>query len=1219
MHKTSASLLSLSVILFLLADSCKRQQPQTLFKLLPSSETGINFDNVVTENDSVNPLDLEYLYNGAGVAVGDFNRDGLPDLYFTSSTGSNKLYLNMGHMRFKDVTAEAGVGGEGRWSSSATVVDINNDGWPDIYVCATVKKNPLDRANLLYINQGLDKNGVPVFKEMAKEYGLADTGHSVVADFFDYDHDGDLDMYLVETSPAGRESSSFYGPMSQFSGHNSDKLYRNDWSDSLHHPVFTDVSDQAGIHDNGYGLSVDVADFNHDGWPDIYVDNDFMTSDLLYINNHNGTFTNEIKKYFKHTSESAMGSDVEDINNDGWPDLMSVDMDPQGNYRKKKNMVSENYQNYLNMIAYGYVIQYARNTLQINQGPAVGENDTITHSVFSDLGYLAGVAETDWSWTPSIADFDNDGLKDIIITNGYPRDVTDHDFITYKENNISLASKQMILDQIPSIRVPNYAFKNMGNLHFKNVTKEWGLDTPSFSSGGVFVDLDNDGDLDYVVNNINGKAFIYENMLNNGKIIRANFLRVKFIGSKNNIDGIGTTVELHYDQGRLQTYYNTTTRGYLGCVEPIAHFGLGKIKTIDTVLIKWPNGKIQLLRNVAANQLLTVNIKNAVYPLEIKKIPGKNLSQYDIDTTEIKYLYKYPLIDTSCLFTNITHNAGIHYVHEEKDFVDFNIQKLLPHKFSQYGPGIAVGDIDGNGLDDIILGASKGYTPQVLLQQPDGKFIQKDFTGLANTYNKNIEDRGVLLFDADGDGDLDLYLAAGSDESPPGSPDYQDQFYENIGHGHFRLDTAALPVNHTSKSCVIAADFNHDGKLDLFVAGRVIPGEYPKPVSSMILRNDSKDGKIKFTDVTDQVAPMLKNIGMVTDAIWTDFNNDGWPDLILVGEWMPVTFLENDHGHFVNVTDQTGIQNEIGWWNSIVSGDFNNDGKIDYVVGNLGLNSFYRASHEYPAGVYAKDFESNGVYDAIPTIYMPGPDGKMHEYPTEGRDDMIKQMPGIRRQFPTYKSFALATIQDILSPEELKGALVLHANNFNSCYIENMGNGKFKMEPLPLQAQVAPIYGMVTGDFNGDGNLDLALCGNDYGTEVNTGRYDALNGLVLLGNGKNSFKPLTILQSGLYIPGDAKGMVKIMLGKKRYGIAATQNQGPLELFQKKESPDMIRLRPDDVSVLLHFKNGQVRKEEFYYGSSFLSQSSRFVSIDKNLVSSVDIINGKGEKRTISFH
>lgn len=1198
--------------------SCSHK-PQTLFRLLPASRTGIDFNNEVQENDSINPIDLEFLYNGGGVAVGDFNRDGLPDLYFTGSLMGNRLYLNKGNLHFEDVTKEAGVGGMGRWCNGATVVDINNDGWPDIYVCATISKDPNKRRNMLFVNQGLDSNGVPVFKEEAHEYGLDDTGHSVMAAFFDYDHDGDLDMYLVETTPAGRGSSTFYGPLNQLAHASSDKLFRNDWSDSLHHPVFTDVSAQAGIHDDGYGLSVDIADFNHDGWPDIYVDNDFLSNDLLYINNHNGTFTDAIKQYFKHTSQSAMGSDVGDVNNDGLPDLVSVDMAAESNFRKKKNMPAENYVNYLNMIAYGYVIQYGRNTLQINQGPSLGEGDSVCHPVFSDLAYLAGVAETDWSWTPSLADFDNDGWLDLIITNGYPKDVTDHDFITYRNMATNLVSKRDILQQIPSIKVPNYAFRNDGHLHFQNVTQQWGMDISSFSNGAVYVDLDNDGDLDYVVNNINQTAFVFENTLNDAHHIRANFLRVRLIGDSLNRDGIGTTLML-FAHGQMQTRYHQPVRGYLSSVDPIEHFGLGKTTVVDSLIVIWPNGEYQKLTHIPANQLLTVDIRQAKYPslgAPFDALPDHSLVK---DTLALHFWYDRPAVDATALFTQITSKAGIHYVNHDPDYVDFNVQKLLPHKLSQYGPGIAVGDIDGDGLEDIVLGGATGLAPTVLRQTQPGKFTQLDFLHLARDYNRQSETRGLLLFDADGDGRPDLYLASGSVEQPAGSMAYRDQFYHNLGNGHFQLDTAAIPFNTTSKSCVIAADFNRDGKPDLFVGGRVLPEEWPKPVSSYIFENKSTPGHPLFVDVTDQVAPMLKNIGMVSAAIWTDFNNDGWPDLVLVGEWMPIVFLENDHGHFRDITAQTGLQNELGWWNSIVAGDFNNDGLIDYIVGNLGQNSYYRASHTYPMHVYAKDFDQNGSYDAIPTMYIPDDHGVKHEYPTEGRDDLIRQMIGMKRKFPTYKAFGYATIQDILTPEDMKGALVLEANQFHSVYLENKGNGHFEMHVLPVQAQVAPIYGMVTGDFNGDGNLDVALCGNDYGPDPNTGRYDALNGLVLLGDGAGHFRPLTILQSGFYVPGDAKAMAWIDLGGGQPGLAVTQNNGPLLLFRPRLPLHLIPLRADEYAAIEHLYNGKTRKEEVFWQGAFLSASPHALLVDST-VKAVDVFNIVGQKRTLvaPFH
>jgi len=1160
----------------------------TLFRQIPSSESGITFSNIVTENDSINPLDMEFLYNGGGVAVGDFNRDGLPDLYFTASQLPNKLYLNKGNFNFKDITEEAHVGGENRWCNAASVVDINNDGWPDIYVCASIKKDASLRANLFYINQGNDKNGVPVFKEMAKEYNLADTGFSVHAAFFDYDNDGDLDMYLVNTKLAQRNSTRFDGGKIENKEMLSDKLYRNEWSDSLGHPFFRDVSKQAGIHDDGYGLGIAIADFNNDGWKDIYVTNDFFTSDLFYINNGDGTFTNEIKRSFKHTSQNAMGNDVADINNDGLPDIVAVDMNPEDNYRKKKNMGNNNYYIYQSMLSGGLMLQYVRNTLQLNNGTIQPDSGKKSIPIFSDIAFYAGVAETDWSWTPSLADFDNDGFKDLLITNGYPRDVTDHDFGVYRNHASQIASKSQMLEQIPKIKIPDYAFRNNGSMRFEDVTEKWGMNIPSFSSGAVYVDLDNDGDLDYVVNNINEEAFVFKNQ--SEKFGKKHYLNIRFSGDSLNKNGLGAIAELHYSGGLIQTCENSPYRGYLSTVDASVHFGLDTLTTIDSVMIKWPGGKQQLLQHIRTDQSITVNIK---------------------DATVKKDSINHPPL----LFENITTKSNIHLRHEEYDYIDFNIQKLLPHKLSQYGPGIAAGDVDGNGLDDIFVGASASGQSWFLLQQPDGKFIQKELPSVTGKDARRPEMMGVLLFDADGDGDLDLYAASGSDEFPTGTKNYQDRIYINDGKGNFRYDSMALEKNYASKSCVKAVDFDHDGDLDLFIGGRVNPEKYPDPVSSFILRNDSKDDVIKFTDVTSEVAPMLKNIGLVCDAVWTDFDNDGWTDLILAGEWMPVSFLRNNHGKFENITASTGINDKIGWWNSIVAGDFDNDGNIDYIVGNFGLNSFYRASEKEPVSIYAGDFDKDETYDAIPTIFLKDETGKRKEFPANGRDDVVRQMVSIRKRFPTYKIFAVADIDAILPDSIKKNGIVLRANYFSSCFIKNNGTGKFTMQPLPDMAQLAPLNGMVADDINHDGNLDLVICGNDYGAEVGNGRDDAMNGLVLLGNGNGTFYSLLFPQSGFFVPGDAKGLAKLLIGKDQYALAATQNRDFLKLFALAPAKKIIRFNNDDAIAYIHLKTGKTRKMELYYGTSFLSQSSRFMMWDDTM-QQVEIVNNKGEKRVV---
>lgn len=1190
-------LLKLSSIIIITALLAACNKTETLFNNIPASQSGIDFKNTITENDSINPLDLEFLYNGGGVAVGDFNNDGLNDLYFTASTTSNKLYLNKGQLSFTDITETAGVSGQGKWCNAASVVDINSDGLQDIYVCASIKKNPNERKNLFYINQGVNKNGIPVFKDMAKEYNLADTSLSVQAAFFDYDNDGDLDIYMLTTKLAQRDASEF-----AFNNNNTnvptddyDKLYRNDFNPILKHAVFTDVSKTAGINHPGYGLGVAIADINNDGWKDIYTDNDFFGSDLLYINNHNGTFTESLKSIVKHTSQNAMGVDIADINNDGLADILSVDMNPEDNFRKKKNMNKNNYFIYQNMTNDIYMLQYVRNTLQLNQGATLKQNDSIGNPVFSDISFLAGVAETDWSWNPSIADFDNDGHRDILITNGYPKDVTDHDFAAFRKNSRVTVPKADLIAQMPQIKIPNYAFKNIQNLKFENVTKQWGFAQPSFSNGAVYTDLDNDGDLDYVINNINEKASLYQNTTNTTTKTNKNYLKIAFKGDLYNPNGLGAITSIYYKKNKLQVYENSPYRGYISTVDCKAFFGLNNTKIIDSVVIKWYNGKKQTLTNVPVNQQLTVKIANAKTPIAANK-----------------------KVSTSSLFTNVSPNLGVNYYHTEPDFIDFNIQRLLPHKLSEYGPALASGDIDKNGLDDVVISGNGDTPPTLLLQQKNGKFLAKQ---LELPLGKNIrrpESLGTLLFDADGDNDLDLLLTSGSNQFEPNTANYQDWFFVNNGKGNFTFNQTAFPLNYTSKSCVKATDFDKDGDLDLFIGGRVLPKNYPLPVSSFIYRNDTKNGVIKFTDVSQKIAPSLKNIGLVCDAVFTDFDNDNWIDLVITGEWMSIQFFKNNQGKFINVSKTTGINNEIGWWNSITGGDFDNDGDIDYLAGNLGKNSFYKASHTYPVSIYAKDFDKNDMLDIITTVYLPNQDGELKEFPAQTRDDQVEQLPGLKKRFLTYKEFGSATINDIFREDELSNALKLQANHLESSYIQNLGNGKFKLHKLPVLAQIAPLYGMVTDDFNSDGNLDVAITGNDFGTEVGNGRYDALNGLVMLGNGKGGFAPQSILQSGLFIPGNGKALIKLRGQNGNYLLAASQNKGLLKIFNSNKKQQFTNLLHNDTFCVLELKNGKKQKQEFYIGNSYLSQSAPFISFNKATTKTATIVNNNGVKRMVKF-
>jgi hypothetical protein len=892
-----------------------------------------------------------------------------------------------------------------------------------------------------------------------------------------------------------------------------------------------------------------------------------------------------------------MGQDIEDMNNDGLADVFELDMEPEDNYRKKMFMAPNNYQLYQNFDYYGYQYQYNHNTLQINQGPRLGQNDSIGDPVFSETAYLSGISQTDWSWCPLITDFDNDGYRDVVITNGYPRDVTDHDFTTFRAEAFLVASKKQVLDQIPIVKIPNYAYKNNGNLQFTDVTKTWGLDVPTFSNGAAYADLDNDGDMDMIISNIDDEVLIYKNTSREKDKNNSHFLNIKFHGSSQNLDGIGAWADIYYNHGKHQVYENNPFRGYLSTIQNIAHFGLGKDSLLDSVVIRWQNGKKQLLKNVKADQFLNVSISNAKEP----------------------YTFAQPVLNNKSLFREVTKSAGITYKHKEDDLVDFNIQKLLPHKLSQYTPAIAVGDVDGNGFDDMVIGGTSKYPAQLLLQQPNGKFIQRDLLPpVKNNVNDHFKDEGLLLFDANGDGKLDLYIASGGYEKQPGSPSYRDRLYINDGKGNFTEEPDALPKNFTSKLCVKAIDYNKDGKLDLFVSGRVEPWNYPKPVSSIILRNDSKNGHVKFTDVTESVAKDLKDIGLVCDAIFTDFDNDGWPDLILTGEWMPVTFLKNDHGVFKNVTDKTGISDKYGWWNSIVAGDFNHDGKIDYIVGNTGLNTFYKATDQYPVYITAKDFDNNGSYDAFASVYLKDQDGALQEFPVNTRDDIVKQMIGMRVKFQNYKSYAVATMDSVITPEMRKGAIRLKANMLQSCYLQNEGNGKFTMVPLPIEAQISQLNGMVVDDFDGDGNLDVAINGNDYGTDITTGRYDAFNGLVLKGDGKGHFKPLTMQQSGIYIPGDGKALVKLQGAKGNYLLAASQNRDLLKVFELKRPVQTVKLQPLDVYATIKYKNGATGKQEFYNGTSFLSQSGRFFNIDKTM-ESVTITDSYGHSRKIPIN
>lgn len=1181
------------IMIALLFISCNKREP--LFERLPAEETSVRFSNDITQNDSINIIDYTNMFNGGGVAVADFNNDGLQDLYFTGNMVENELYLNQGEFRFRNVTEEANVAAKGRWSSGVAVVDINGDGLMDIYVCATTYDEPERRTNLFYINQGVNNDGIPVFSEMGSEYNVADAGHTTMAAFFDYDRDGDLDLFLMQNQFNRHGSMDrYHKKLLKGESETTDRLLRNDTP--LSPPlrgdvrgVFTDVSDEAGILIEGFGLGLNITDINRDGWKDIYIANDFITNDVLYINNKDGTFTDKAGEIFKHTAHAAMGNDVADVNNDGYSDVIVVDMRPDDNFRKKKMLQPNTYSAYLNNERYNYDYQFVRNVLQVYQGthPETGE------PVYSDTGIWSGIAETDWSWTPLMVDFDNDGWRDIIITNGFPNDLTDHDFEEYFRLYPEFISLEDLIDRMPSVKISNYVYRNNGDLTFEDVTERWGMKIPSFSNGAAQADLNNDGALDFVVNNINEPAFIFRNRQAELNPERNDYLRVKLEGTGSNTMGLGALLEIEYGDGEKQFHEHTLYRGYLSSVEPVVHFGLGAHKMVDKLTVIWPDRTVQVIRDLPSNQVVTLHQKDAV-----------DLTNAEPDSPA----------RTETLFRDITGESGIDYMHKEWDYNDFNVQPLLPHKLSQYGPGLSVGDVNSDGLNDIYISGAFEYKGAFLIQRRDGTFAEEDLL-VGNDPENREEEMASLFFDADGDGDDDLYIVSGSYEHQPGDRAYQDRLFINVG-GRFLLAWNALPPFLSSGSAVRAADFDRDGDLDLFVGGRVKPHRYPEPVDSYILENVSEKGKVRFKIANDETAPVLNEIGMVSDALWTDFNNDGWTDLILAGEWMSLRFLKNDSGTFTDLTEETGIASYKGWWNSLCGGDFDNDGDTDYIAGNLGTNTYFQAGDEYPVSIYANDFDNNGVFDAILSVYYKNREGYKVEVPFHGRQNVSRQIPLVGKEFETYSAFASATMDDLFSRFETGGMLTYRANHMKTSYVENLGSGRFAITPLPDKVQWAPMYGCVAEDVNSDGNPDVMLTGNDYGMELSAGRSDALNGLLLTDNGNGSFEIMDFEKSGLFVPGDAKALISFVNAQNELVVAASQNRGPLKMFKKGGMNKPVPVQPGDAFSVIYLKDGRKQKKEFYYGSGFLSQSERYLIPPDEYVK-IEITDFQGNTRSVT--
>jgi hypothetical protein len=1146
--------------------SCKKEEK--LFVLKPSTYTGIDFNNEIIESDTFNILTDEYIFNGGGVAVADFDQDGRPDLFFTGNQVPNRLYLNLGELKFRDVSHNAGIMATDKWCTGSVVVDINHDGWPDIYVATAMEKGPGERNNLLFVNQGKDAAGNITFIEQAAEYGIADGGNSMGAAFVDYDLDGDLDLYVLNNEQLTVKPTNFRPKVKDGSAVNNDSFYRNNGDGT-----FTNVTIEAGIVYEGFGLGVAISDVNNDGWPDIYISNDYITNDILYINNQDGTYSNQTKENIRHQSQFSMGSDIADFNNDGLPDILSIDMLGEDNYRKKTTIGKNVYQTYINNEQFGYEYQYVRNMLHVNNGPGIP---------FSEVGLLAGIYQTDWSWAPLFGDVDNDGRRDLLITNGFPRDITDKDFANYRADVGNVASVRQLLDSIPIVKIPNYSYRNVGNLSFEDSGEAWGLNVPSFSNGAALVDLDGDGDLDYVVNNINDPAFVFENLLNQKTPI-PNYLRVKLVGPSQNPQGLGAKVLVKNGGENILYAEMQVARGYMSSVEDVLHFGLDSLKAADVTVI-WPDGKKYKLSGVASNQMIQVAYADAV-------ADGDSVAIVDLGNFDR-------------LLSESSADLGIDYLHQEEDRIDFNIQRTLPHKLTQFGPVLAVGDIDGNGTEDLVIGSSSGFAPMWYAQKESGGFVQKE---LLPGQNMIYEETGILLADLDNDGDLDMYLVSGSAEFLPDAAEYFDRIYLNDGRGNFTLDQNFSLVK-SNGSTVRGADFDGDGYIDLFVGGRTPIGKFPIAERSFLLRNENG----QMTDVTDKIAPELREVGMVTDAIWSDINADGRVDLIVVGELMPITIFINRGGTFEKLMD-TGLENYLGWWNSISSGDFDQDGDSDFVVGNLGANNAHHPTAERPLKIYAKDFDNNGSVDPVTfAFYKERLGGAYNSFPSHFWDDLNGQSPMFRRKFERYKYFARSTEESFFTEAEKKDVQILTGNFDRTVWVENLGGGKFKVHELPIMAQIAPTHGIVTEDVDGDGFLDILMVGNDYGNEIFIGRLDASVGLLLRGDGKGNFEAVKPRESGFVVPGDAKALVKLSSVEGTPIFFASQNRGELLAFRRdNREGKTISLGQDAMALILQLENGKMQRYDLSLGSGFGSQSSREITFPKETHSAV-MIDYKGQ-------
>nr|WKN40114.1 VCBS repeat-containing protein [Tunicatimonas sp. TK19036] len=1049
----------------------------TLFTKLTADETGVDFINRNTENEEQSIISYDYFYNGGGVALGDINNDGLVDLYFSANQGENKLYLNQGDFRFQDITQSAGVSANNGWRTGVAMVDINADGYLDIYVCRSADNSPMFRENTLYIN-----NGDLTFTDKAFEYGLNDDSFSTQAAFLDFDNDGDLDLFLLNHSR--QQISNAYDIRQRNSKERvpyvGNKLYRNDDG------KFTDVSDSLGIYGpaSNYGLGVAYADLNNDGWLDIYASNDYTGNDKVYINRQGKFFEEKSDSLLTHMSQFSMGVDIADVNNDGWMDIFSLDMLPEDNQRQKELHWPDKYDVYQAMVKNGLHHQYMRNMLHLNRGTS---QDKLP--VFSEIGQLAGVSNTDWSWSALLADYDNDGLQDLFVSNGFKRAFTNNDFLTYQADLLTRQREGKAIDNIneilgkmPSNTIHNYMYQNQNGFRFTDQSDGWGFDEPLLTNGAAYADLDNDGDLDLVLNNLDAEAGIYRN---NADTASNHYLKINLQGQSGNTFGLGTKVQLFVGDSsliRLQNPY----RGFQSSMEPALFFGLGTIEVIDSLMVEWPTGEVQILQQLPVNQTITLDQSEAT--------PNKPGTANTVT----------PFFTES--------ETQIDFRPEENDFIDFRTQPLLPRMYSTIGPASAQADVDGDGRMDLYIGGAKGQSGRLFLQNSSQKYTEK--TSAAFKAHQESEDVDAVFFDMDGDGDQDLYVVSGGYEYAKDDALLQDRLYRNQGNGNF--EAASLPSFASSGSCVRPADIDQDGDLDLFVGGRITPGRYPETPQSYLLRND---GQGHFSVATNEVTPLLSEAGMVTDALWLDVNQDQWPDLIVVGEWMPLKVFINRKGKLEDESSTYVPANTEGWWNCLLAADFDADGDQDLVVGNFGMNNQFKATEEQPAALYYADYDKNGSIDPILTYYIGD-----QRYPSPTRDELITQSPMFKKRFTDYASYAQATIEDILTPTELEQSPVLQAYQFETMYFENT-NGSFVPKKLPTAMQFAPVFALATADVNQDGHLDIISGGNLDNMRARFGKATGNFGTVLLGNGQGDFSVMPPVQSGLTVRGETRQII----------------------------------------------------------------------------------------------